>query len=214
MDGGALKLDRDRLQRAREMLGYGIEKTAEEAGVSKNSVLRAEHEEDIRPVTARKIAAALGVRVVDLIGEGESLKVEAPPEPTLFYELEDERRLNELRTWEQFMRNTSAQWHARIMEREELGLGLETTWIDELAETGIELARAVIQGVLRGWDEANASEREKNQVRAVIRALEYVQEVGDEAFRRTRDQISADSQKKRQAEWRRATAEIQRRLAG
>jgi DNA-binding XRE family transcriptional regulator len=73
-----LKLDRDRLQRAREMLGYGLEKTAEEAGISKNSVLRAEHEEDIRPVTARKIAAALDVPVADLIGESETLKAQPP----------------------------------------------------------------------------------------------------------------------------------------
>jgi transcriptional regulator with XRE-family HTH domain len=78
MNGGALKLDRDRLQRAREMLGYGLEKTAQEAGISKNSVLRAEHEEDIRPVTARKIAAALQVPVANLIGEGETLKAQPP----------------------------------------------------------------------------------------------------------------------------------------
>jgi transcriptional regulator with XRE-family HTH domain len=77
-NGGALKLDRDRLQRAREMLGYGLEKTAQEAGISKNSVLRAEHEEDIRPVTARKIAAALDVPVADLIGESETLKAQPP----------------------------------------------------------------------------------------------------------------------------------------
>jgi len=78
MDGGALRLDKDRLQRAREMLGYGLEKTAQEAGVSKNSVLRAEHEEDIRPVTARKIAAALDVSVADLIGASEALKAQPP----------------------------------------------------------------------------------------------------------------------------------------
>jgi transcriptional regulator with XRE-family HTH domain len=80
--------------RAREMLGYGVEKTAEEAGVSKNSVLRAEHGEDIRPGTARKIAAALGVRVADLIGESETLKVEAPssPEQPPLNGFDDERR--------------------------------------------------------------------------------------------------------------------------
>ena len=60
------------------MLGYGLEKTAQEAGISKNSVLRAEHEEDIRPVTARKIAAALDVPVADLIGESETLKAQPP----------------------------------------------------------------------------------------------------------------------------------------
>jgi DNA-binding XRE family transcriptional regulator len=78
INGGALKLDREKLVRAREMLGYGLEKTAQEAGVSKNSVLRAEHEEDIRPVTARKIAAALGVRVADLVVESETLKGQPP----------------------------------------------------------------------------------------------------------------------------------------
>lgn len=71
-NGGAVKLDRDKLLRARELLGYGVEKTAEVAGVSKNSVLRAEHEEDIRPVTARKIAAALEVRVADLLGKEQA----------------------------------------------------------------------------------------------------------------------------------------------
>ena len=71
-----MKLDRAKVLRAREMLGYGIETVAAEAGVSKNSVLRAEHEEDIRPLTARKIATALGVRVADLIGESETLKVQ------------------------------------------------------------------------------------------------------------------------------------------
>lgn len=73
-----MKLDREKLIRARELLGYGLETTAEVAGVSKNSVLRAEHEEDIRPVTARKIAAALGVRVADLIEERETLKAQPP----------------------------------------------------------------------------------------------------------------------------------------
>ena len=75
-----MKLDRDKLIRAREMLGYGVEKTAEEAGVSKNSVLRAEHEEDIRPVTARKIAAALEVEVRDLLPLGQASLLHEPPE--------------------------------------------------------------------------------------------------------------------------------------
>jgi hypothetical protein len=75
------------------MLGYGIETTAQAAGISKNSVLRAEHGEDIRPVTARKIARALNVEVADLLG-AESPKGErrSSSEPTLFNGLEDERR--------------------------------------------------------------------------------------------------------------------------
>lgn len=89
-----MKLDRDKVIRAREMVGYGIETVAEEAGVAKNSVLRAEHGGDIRPSTARKIAAALGVRVADLIGESETLKAASRSayEPSLFNGFEDERR--------------------------------------------------------------------------------------------------------------------------
>jgi DNA-binding XRE family transcriptional regulator len=72
-----LKLDRDELIRARERLGYAVETVAEEAGVSKNSVLRAEHGQDIRPLTARKIAAALGVAVADLYREPDYPKGKA-----------------------------------------------------------------------------------------------------------------------------------------
>jgi DNA-binding XRE family transcriptional regulator len=76
-----LKLDRTKVQRARELLGYGIEITAEKAGVSKNSVLRAEHEEDIRPITARKIAAALLVEVRDLLEEEPTFPKAQSPLP-------------------------------------------------------------------------------------------------------------------------------------
>lgn len=74
-----MKLDRDELIRARERLGYAVETVAEEAGVSKNSVLRAEHGQDIRPLTARKIAGALGVAVADLYREPDYPKAKTPP---------------------------------------------------------------------------------------------------------------------------------------
>lgn len=73
-----MKLDGNSLRRARERLGYSLEAVGEEAGTSKNSVLRAEHEEDIRPGTARKIAEALRVEVADLIKEPELPKAGAP----------------------------------------------------------------------------------------------------------------------------------------
>ncbi len=64
-----MKFDRDKVLRARERLGFGMETLAHEAGVSKNSVLRAEHEQEIRPLTARKIAAGLRVPVAALLGD-------------------------------------------------------------------------------------------------------------------------------------------------
>jgi transcriptional regulator with XRE-family HTH domain len=90
-----LKLDRDNFIRARERLGYSIETVAEKAGIAKNSVLRAEHGEDIRPLTARKIAAALGVEVAELYADPGYPKGAAPPwlEPT-FNDVIEERRLS------------------------------------------------------------------------------------------------------------------------
>jgi len=106
-----LKLDRERLIRARERLGYAIETVAEEAGVSKNSVLRAEHGEDIRPLTARKIATALGVTVADLYREPDYPKAGAPP--SLFNGLreeDEERRLRYLRPWRAFVHGLARRW--------------------------------------------------------------------------------------------------------
>jgi len=108
-----LRLNRKKLLRARELLGYGIEKVAEEAGVSKNSVLRAEHEEDIRPVTARKIAAALRVSVADLIGESETLKAQ-PSLP----EFPEERRVPTLKNWTSLAQRLADRWVEEITERE------------------------------------------------------------------------------------------------
>jgi transcriptional regulator with XRE-family HTH domain len=90
-----LKLDRDNLIRARERLGYSVETVAQEAGIAKNSVLRAEHGEHIRPLTARKIAAALGIEVADLYADPDYPKEGAPPwlEPT-FNDVIQERRLS------------------------------------------------------------------------------------------------------------------------
>jgi transcriptional regulator with XRE-family HTH domain len=74
MGAHLLRYGREKLQRARERLGWSIEMVGEKAGTSKNSVLRAEHEGEIRPLTARKIAEALGVEVADLLLE----EVETP----------------------------------------------------------------------------------------------------------------------------------------
>ena len=68
-----MKLDKAEVVKARERLGLSIELLAKRAAVSKNSVSRAEHGLDIRPITARRIAHGLGLEVSDLYP-----KVEAP----------------------------------------------------------------------------------------------------------------------------------------
>ncbi len=42
---------------------------AAESGLTENTIVRAEHDRDIRPTSARKLAAALGVTVADLVQE-------------------------------------------------------------------------------------------------------------------------------------------------
>jgi len=65
-----LRLDGNRVRHARYRLGYTLKMVGKEAGVAKNTAMRAEHGEEIRPGSARKIAGALGVEVADLITEG------------------------------------------------------------------------------------------------------------------------------------------------
>jgi transcriptional regulator with XRE-family HTH domain len=109
-----VKLDRDNLIRARERLGYSIETVAEEAGIAKNSVLRAEHGEDIRPLTARKIATALGVEVADLYAGANDPKGEAPPwlEPS-FNDVIEERRFSRLA---EVLDAAADRWMAKVSE--------------------------------------------------------------------------------------------------
>jgi transcriptional regulator with XRE-family HTH domain len=119
-----VKLNRGNLIWARERLGYSIEAVAEKAGIAKNSVLRADHGEDIRPLTARKIAAALDVSVADLYEEAEYPKGSAPPSPEPSFEdmLDEERREAVYGPWLDFVNRYAERWQRRI-EAGELDLG-------------------------------------------------------------------------------------------
>jgi transcriptional regulator with XRE-family HTH domain len=128
-----LRLDGNKVRRARERLGYSMETAAEIGGVSKNSVLRAEHGEDIRPLTARKIADALAVRVPDLVDEATDPKAQAPLPP--FEELWEEalavRGLIYLEPFKNYARARAQVW-------EELAVELAT---DEIPSPEVVTAR-------------------------------------------------------------------------
>ncbi len=64
-----MKLDREKVMRFREREGYSMALLAKEGGMAKNTIIRAENERDIRPSSARKLAAVLGVKVSDLVRE-------------------------------------------------------------------------------------------------------------------------------------------------
>jgi transcriptional regulator with XRE-family HTH domain len=83
-----MRLDHERVHWHRDRLGWTLETLAEKAEVAKGTVLRAEHGEDVRPGSGRRIAQALGAELSDLIpdkpGRVEELvgagKAEAPRE--------------------------------------------------------------------------------------------------------------------------------------
>jgi len=62
-----MRLDHERVRWHRDRLGWTLEALAEKAEVAKGTVLRAEHGEDVRPSSGRRIARALGVEISDLI---------------------------------------------------------------------------------------------------------------------------------------------------
>jgi transcriptional regulator with XRE-family HTH domain len=64
-----MKLDADKVRWHRDSRGWTLETTAEKAEVALGTVLRAEHGEDIRPSSGRRIARAFGVDVSELVPE-------------------------------------------------------------------------------------------------------------------------------------------------
>jgi hypothetical protein len=136
--GGVVKLDKHKVLRARERLGYGVAKVAEEAGIAKGSALRAEHGEDLRPITARRVARALGVKVADLM-----------PDPSLSTEwatsVSDEafrqglKRASVEQLWS-LIRELVADKQPRLFEDERD----ERPSADALYQRGLLFARALI----------------------------------------------------------------------
>lgn len=101
-----MRLDHEKVRWHRDRLGWTLDTLAEKAEVAKGTVLRAEHGEDVRPSSGRRIAGALGVEISDLIPDRPGAivpKVESrsSPEPSLPNGLEDERRAE----WDAAVRN-------------------------------------------------------------------------------------------------------------
>ena len=90
-----MQLDGEKVRRGRLLLGYGAQTAADVASVSKNSFLRAERGDDLRPGTARKIAQALGVPLAELLEDDSPKGSRSSLEPSFDDVLGDERRERE-----------------------------------------------------------------------------------------------------------------------
>lgn len=64
-----MQLSREKIIRSRERIGLTQRAASEETGLHVDTLVNAEKERNVSPTTARKLAAALGVPVADLILE-------------------------------------------------------------------------------------------------------------------------------------------------
>jgi transcriptional regulator with XRE-family HTH domain len=80
--GRCMKLDADKMRWHRDSRGWTLETTAEKAEVALGTVLRAEHGEDIRPSSGRRIAQAFGVDVSELVPDRPGVMPPKAPAPS------------------------------------------------------------------------------------------------------------------------------------
>ena len=64
-----MQLSREKVIRYRERLGYSQAMLRAESGLAEHTIVRAENCREVVPSTARRLAAALGVTVADLVRE-------------------------------------------------------------------------------------------------------------------------------------------------
>jgi transcriptional regulator with XRE-family HTH domain len=79
-----VKLDADKVRWHRDSRGWTLETTAEKAEVALGTILRAEHGEDIRPSSGRRIARAFGINISELVPDKPGVTIpkgEAPSTP-------------------------------------------------------------------------------------------------------------------------------------
>jgi transcriptional regulator with XRE-family HTH domain len=84
MKGRYMKLDSAKMRWHRDRLGWTLDTLAEQAEVAEGTALRAEHGEDIRPSSGRRIARALDVDISELVPDQPGVvlpKAEAPSTP-------------------------------------------------------------------------------------------------------------------------------------
>ena len=110
------------LRQWRELRGLTQRELAAKSGVSVRSIAGYEAGAGVRPNTARKLAEALDIEVVNFYAEPEVPKAPAPPssQEKLFNNgvLEEERRALSLQSWTSLVNRLADRWEREIEERE------------------------------------------------------------------------------------------------
>ena len=110
-----MQLDSAKVRWHRDRLGWTLETLAEQAEIAEGTALRAEHGEDIRPSSGRRIARALGVNISELVPEMPGVVPPKAEAPSTSGQLEakipdEERHARYLRAWRGFVWNLAHRW--------------------------------------------------------------------------------------------------------
>jgi transcriptional regulator with XRE-family HTH domain len=185
-----VKLNPERVLWARESRGYSIETTAAKAGMSHNSVMRAERGEEIRPSTARRLAEALGVEVSDLYPKaGASLsslgftedEQQRRVQAFLGRHPSDTRRIAVAEGIAGVLEGYYRRWNTdldRHIEEDTFpyGMGLEVgVFHDKIARSLVTEGIDVYAGWASRGGEIGISEREASAARRVVEAIKEAQ---------------------------------------
>lgn len=99
-----MRLDPEKIRVARERLGLSLNAMAEAAEISETAAIRAAHGDEIRPMTARRLARGLQLEVEDLYSPKAQAALLSPKEAVRV-----ERR-GELGRWLEYAENRAAAW--------------------------------------------------------------------------------------------------------
>jgi transcriptional regulator with XRE-family HTH domain len=105
-----------RLREWREARALTQVELAEKAGVSSRSVAGYEAGTGARPPTVRKLAEALDIEILDLMGEAARPKASASSQPSFNGLFEEERRAQDLGVWKSYL-SRRVEWCERVLQK-------------------------------------------------------------------------------------------------
>jgi transcriptional regulator with XRE-family HTH domain len=105
-----------RLREWREARALTQVELAEKASVSSRSVAGYEAGTGARPPTVRKLAEALDIEILDLMGEATHPKASVSSQPSFNGLLEEERRVQDLGVWRSYLRRR-VEWCEKVLQK-------------------------------------------------------------------------------------------------
>lgn len=201
------------LRRIRTMRGMNQVDLARASGVAQNTISEIElGKREARPGTLKKLADALGVGIADLLGDtSPKAPGRSSPEPSLFSELEDERRRTFVQSWRRYAESRAKSYEisgATLTQEGGVFAGAEGARILFVAayEEYVELRPLVGRDLAflfdEGMSEYEASRFSGVAVAALRPLAETVEQLADKAAELAETEAQKAEVERRRAEMR------------